>query len=304
MRSTFTRGTRRLLVTAGVMTLGLSAVAPATVWANGNGRGPDPADTGEVVDEAKTWICKPQGEVWELIHVNRSALPAQTALGAVEVAGTHVAALEAFAAEHEIDLTSPASMNKLGEDEEQGVDGLCEAVAGDPDGDGPGGEDGGDLGGEDDDDGGPGGEDGGDLGGDDEGPLGGNGPVGGEGAGAPVTTVDVPVHVPAGPVVVPGTEAPRQPLPVIISTDQVEAPVEVTPPAPVVEDEPEVMGVTTTRTPTPQVAGSTMQTLPRTGADRTVVLAAAGGALVLAGLALELASRRRQSVAGGQLPAA
>jgi len=110
--------------------------------------------------------------------------------------------------------------------------------------------------------------------------------------------------VPAGPVVVPGTEAPRQPLPVIISTDQVEAPVEVTPPAPVVEDEPEVMGVTTTRTPTPQVAGSTMQTLPRTGADRTVVLAAAGGALVLAGLALELASRRRQSVAGGQLPAA
>jgi len=275
MPSTSTRRTRRLLVTAGVMTLGLSVASPAAVWASnaGGDAGGSPAGqddgTGDVVEETTSWICKPMADTWELIRVNDHALPAQLALGSLEVVGEDLGTLEELAHDLEIDLTSTAGLNRLGDGEEAALGGFCQSVAQD---------DVVDLGDE------GLGDDG--LG--DDG-LGDDGLGGGE---TPTPAIDT------------DAETPRQPQPVVvISTDQVEKPVVTPVVTPVVsEDQTEVLGVTTTRTPTGGVAGSTVQTLPRTGSDHTAVLALAGGALVLAGLALELAGRRT-GAAGGQLPA-
>jgi len=320
MPSTSTRRTRRLLVTAGVMTLGLSVASPAAVWASnaGGDAGGSPAGqddgTGDVVEETTSWICKPMADTWELIRVNDHALPAQLALGSLEVVGEDLGTLEELAHDLEIDLTSTAGLNRLGDGEEAALGGFCQSVAQDDVvdlgdeglGDDGLGDDGlGDDGLGDDGLGDEGlgdeglGDDGlGDDGLGDEGlgddGLGDDG-LGDDGLGGGETPT---------PAIDTDAETPRQPQPVVvISTDQVEKPVVTPVVTPVVsEDQTEVLGVTTTRTPTGGVAGSTVQTLPRTGSDHTAVLALAGGALVLAGLALELAGRRT-GAAGGQLPA-
>lgn len=109
------------------------------------------------------------------------------------------------------------------------------------------------------------------------------------------------------PPVVPAT--PAQPLPavapkpiVIISDDAVTAPVRATPASPALENE--VLGAITTRTPTAgvgaldpgahTVAGAT--TLAATGLDSTGVLVVLGSVLLLGGLALELAGRKRATL--------
>jgi hypothetical protein len=135
--------------------------------------------------------------------------------------------------------------------------------------------------------------------GDGQGGGGGDG-TGGTGTGTPV--VPAGPSAPTAPVVESDSDTPRRPQPVIISSDRVDAPPAAAP-APA-EDEPEVLGVTTTRTPTQEVAGAMVTTLPRTGTDHTGLLVVAGGGLVLAGWALQLASRYRSTAAGGRLPAA
>jgi LPXTG-motif cell wall-anchored protein len=53
----------------------------------------------------------------------------------------------------------------------------------------------------------------------------------------------------------------------------------------------------TTRTPTASVVAGG-QTLPRTGTDLTTFLTVVGGALLLAGAAIEVASRSRPALRG------
>lgn len=154
----------------------------------------------------------------------------------------------------------------------------------------------------------PPGQGGGDLGG-------GNGgdEVAGNGGGQtpPAPVVPTPPATPADPVV------DRAPKPIVISTDTVTKPVvpahpatpapaatpaqpatpaPATPARPSISDDAEVLGAVTTRTPGGQVVG----TLPRTGTGATTTLATAGVALLLAGAALEAASRRTHARAGGR----
>ncbi|MFP5322686.1 MAG: hypothetical protein ACLGIC_12685 [Acidimicrobiia bacterium] len=379
MRNTFTRGGRRLLVTAGVMTLGLAAVAPTTVWANnGLGRGAGDAEQhvppglgqqshghghghgqqgqgqggqgqpggsgaglpdgsgapgGPTVDSDRwSWVCHRDDpeERWELIFVNANSWPAHEAHGDVRIEDLYYDELEAIAEEHDIDLAAPASFNQLGEDEEAVsdlIDDLCVRANGESPGPvsgggGAGGGAGGDSSGGDSSGGGnpsngnPGnGNDNGNGNAGEDNPGNGSGDSSGGGDDEPIVddsgsgqTPQPVQETPADPVVAPAQPVDNQappaapplqgtpPKPVTISDDSVVRPVVATPAAPK-KDDAEVLGSITTRTPGGQVLAS--QTLPRTGSDLTVALAAAGAALLLAGVALEAASRRTTARAGG-----
>jgi hypothetical protein len=125
MRTTVTRGARRLLVATGALTLGLAAVAPTAVAAN--------TAPGQQ-EERKTWICHrtaSETNPWVINHVAVASLPAHLANGDLELDDDGLAALEGLASDTGLDLTKPASWNQLDDDQILALlDDTCHRLAG------------------------------------------------------------------------------------------------------------------------------------------------------------------------------
>lgn len=340
MQSNIIRGARRLLVTAGVITLVCSVVAPAAVSASNAGGNVPQESTGERPEPGagrpeapggglgngnplgdgeqpaseqgatKRWVCHrtaaEEVNPWELVEVSEHA---------VQVHQDHHDDwflddddVEALSALLDVEL-HPAALQALDEDQLAALHASCAARQVVAEGEIIGGGDGGgnigdgDSTGGDNSSGGGNTGGGGSIGGDDGGDTGGDdGNTGAGGSGQQPSARD-PEPIQVGDEEVTPPAAPPAPLPEPqISADEVVAPPPQTPvvntPAPA--GTPKVLGVTTTRIPTRELAsGASVTSLPRTGTDSTTFLALAGGLLVATGVGLEALGRRGHLAAAG-----
>lgn len=291
MQSTTTQGVRHLLVSTGVISVVLSVAAPAALAA---GSSDQPGEVAPVVLEQrdKTWVCHQTGSdtnPWELVHVSENAAGHDGHDGDVEIEQDDiVAALATWNGVGDAVLTSrQATLRHLDEDQLEAVSKACQVAF------------------------------------DVANPVVVKDPV----VKDRVVVKDPVVEVlPATPVQPIPPAAETKPI-VIISTDTVTRPVTVvtpampaipaspaTPIAPVVQPQPavpappaepsttvkgatEVLGVSTTRTPTVGAGvldpGARTPTLAATGLDGTAVLAVLGSVLLLSGVGMELLGRKR-----------
>lgn len=266
MQSNRTRRTRHLLVTAGVITLVLAGVAPTAASA-----GPPEHAGGPEVDVGRPdHVENDRGPAGKVQLCHRTGSDTNTVVG-IDVNGN---------ANHD-----EGHRNHVGEDENEKADGSsCGSDAEDEAHQEP-------------------------------------APAARSSSEESSSSTGTPAE-PEGPADAPSTgsgpvaELPERPASPIqidtpaptteISSDSVEAP--TTNEAPQVEPptrragQPEVLGVTTTRTPTRELRGGAVDpitSLPRTGIDSTAVLSAVGTLLVLAGIVLGVLGRRGRSSAGG-----
>jgi LPXTG-motif cell wall-anchored protein len=322
MQSNIARGVRRLLVAGGTMTLLLSAAAPGIVSAS------------QPEADHRIWVCHRTASDTNPWELNQVSVHAAGDDGDLAHHGERTFDDEALA--DALGLDSDANLVPLVKqlDDEQ-LRALCEdaeeasteddvadeTLDDDDDSDGDEGN------GNENPGGGNGNENpgGGNAGNGNENPGTGNtggdgndGDEGDEGDEGGDDTLAPPAERPARPIQVGGDAeelptAGHPPTPVAgtpateTSSDSVEAPAPPAPPAPTVETpapnrQPEVLGVTTTRTPTRELRSSAVVTsLPRTGSDMTPILALVGGLLIAAGFGLAVLGRRgRHAAVGGR----
>lgn len=326
MHTNTARGTRRLLVAAGTMTLVLSVAAPTVVSAS------QPAGTPGQAPEGKVWVCHRTGNAtpnpWELDSVSANAQGHEGVGHESDVwfDADHLPLLEAWATEAGLDLhQSDLKPFEARADEAQvaALMALCDAVAADQDDDDVVVVDDDVVVVDDDDDV--------ILDDDDDVILDDDDVVVDDdvviddddlvvvddqstGNHPPLPDPQISTDSVEKPVVQkPVVQKPVVQKPVVetpaTETPVVEVPVVETPAAerPVVEarrptTQSEVLGAITARTPTRELrTGAGVTSLPRTGTDSTTFLALVGGLLVATGLGLEALGRRgRLAAVGGR----